>query len=275
MSAPQSSVVEVYLDDDPEPLARYRPPGRFELDTTRLQDGAHVLRIVAVDRSGQRGAREIPFRVRNGPGIAVDGLREGDVVHGKVAILVNAYGGAHEEEWEPARAETPAPVPTWAWVVFLAVVAWAMFYAVGEWRPPPEFAATPTYAAWASGPASVAEPVAGGDLGGRLYRTTCANCHQANGEGVAGAFPALVSDPVVTAPDPQQHIEVVLFGLAGGAIKGVRYTAQMPTWAGQLSDAEVAAVINHERTSWGNSAATITPSDVARVRAAYRQPGRP
>jgi mono/diheme cytochrome c family protein len=275
MSTRDTSFVEIYLDNDPEPVARYRPPGRFELDTDRLQDGPHLLRIVAGDRSGHRGGREIAFRVRNGPGIAVDGLREGDVVQGKVAILVNAYGGAHEEEWEPERAETRVPVPTWAWVVSLAAAAWAMFYAVGEWRPPSEFAATPTYAAWAAPRPSTAERAAAGDLGAGLYRTTCANCHQANGEGVPGGYPPLVGDPVVTAPNPEQHIEVTLFGLAGRVINGVRYSAQMPTWAGQLSDTEIAVVINHERTNWGNSAPMITPGDVARVRAAYRASGAP
>ena len=270
MTATETSSVEIYLDTDPRPLGQYRPPARFELDTGALPDGPHVLRIVATDRSGHRGVREIPFRVRNGPGIAVDGLREHDVVQGTITILVNAYGGAHEVEWEPARAETPAPIPTWAWVALLGVVAWAMFYVVREWRPPPEFASSPTFAVWAPGAAAAPLP-APSDLGGTLYRTTCANCHQQNGEGVPGAFPPLAGDPLATSVDPVPHIQVVLFGLSGKAINGVRYTAPMPTWAAQLSDGEVAAVINHERTSWGNHAPTVAPSDVARIRAASGQ----
>jgi cytochrome c oxidase cbb3-type subunit 2 len=46
----------------------------------------------------------------------------------------------------------------------------------------------------------------------------------------------------------------------------VFYQAQMPAWADQLSDEEAAAVINHERTSWGNNAPPVTPADVAKVR---------
>ncbi len=99
--------IEVYLDDHPDPYVTFVPPERFELDATRLEDGQHQLRIVAIDRSGHRGVRTVPFEVRNGPGIVVDGLHDHEVVEGKINVLVNAYGGAYEEIWEPARAETP------------------------------------------------------------------------------------------------------------------------------------------------------------------------
>lgn len=252
----------VYLDDEPEPIARYRPPGSFDLDTTGMEDGPHVLRIVAVDRTGRRGVRTIPFEVRNGPGIAIDGLREHDVVEGKISVLVNAYGGAYEEKWEPTRAETPAPVPTWAWVTLIAVVAWAMYYGVRQWNPTPQFANTPTYRSAAA--PQPEKPRAG--LGAELYRTSCANCHQNNGQGVPHVFPPLAGDPVVTAQDPTEHIRVVLFGKKGGIINGEKYQAGMPAWKDQFSDEEAAAVINHERTSWGNNAPTVTPEEVETVR---------
>ena len=264
------SRVEVYLDDGEEPIGVYQPPARLHLDTERLDDGPHELRIVATDRSGHRGVRRIPFEVRNGPGIAVDGLKRGDVVEGELDLLVNAYGGAYEENWEPARAETPAPIPTWAWVLFLGTVAWAMFYAARTWSPTPDMAGSPTYAAWAKGttelpPADAASSATGG-TGAALYRTSCASCHQSNGGGLEGVFPPLAGDPVVLAEDPTRHIEVVLFGLEGESIQGVEYPTAMPGWADQLSDAEVAAVVNHERTSWGNDAPTVTPDQVAEVR---------
>lgn len=272
----RASRVEVYLDGEPEPVGIYRPPARFRLDTESLEDGAHELRIVATDRSGHRGVRTLRFEVRNGPGIAVDGLKDGDVVEGELSLLVNAYGGAYEENWEPARAETPAPVPTWAWVLFLGVVAWAMFYAAENWSPSSGMASSPTYAAWtrdrgpsgpAGGAASGATPATAGG-GASLYRTSCASCHQTNGQGVEGTFPPLAGDPVVTAPDPGRHVEIVLFGLQGKSIGGVDYVTPMPSWADQLSDAEVAAIVNHERTSWGNDASTVTAARVAEVRAA-------
>ena len=128
--------VEIYLDDAPEPVAIHVPPAELELDTSTLEDGPHVLVVVATDESGRRGVRRIPFEVRNGPGIAVTGLRGGDVVEGRLALLVNAYGGGYEEHWEPARAETPAPIPTWVWVLLLLIVAWAIFYLARQWAPP-------------------------------------------------------------------------------------------------------------------------------------------
>ncbi|HTG00971.1 MAG TPA: c-type cytochrome [Nitrospirota bacterium] len=261
MSETHDNEIIVYLDDGTEPIARYSPPGSFDLDTTRMEDGPHALRIVAVDRSGHRGVRKIRFEVRNGPGIALDGLRENDVVEGKISVLINAYGGAYEEKWEPRRAETPAPVPTWAWVVLIGIVAWAMYYGIQQWKPTPRFADTPTYKVVAR---QTEKPASG--LGAELYRTSCANCHQINGQGVPNVFPPLAGDPVVTAQDPSEHIKIVLFGKAGGAINGRKYQTPMPAWAGQLSDEEAAAVINHERTSWGNNAPPITSEEIARVR---------
>jgi cytochrome c oxidase cbb3-type subunit 2 len=109
---------------------------------------------------------------------------------------------------------------------------------------------------------------AGGGAGAELYRTTCANCHQSNGQGLTGAFPPLAGDPVVTAPDPTTHVHTVLFGLEGKPIGGVVYPGQMPAWGAHLSNEEIATIVNHERTSWGNKAPTITADDVARIRAA-------
>lgn len=255
--------VEVYLDDNPEPIATFTPPDSFELDTTLLEDGQHILRIRASDRTGRRGLREIPFEVRNGPGIAVDGLNENDVVDGRIGVLVNAYGGAYEEKWEPARAETPKPIPTWAWVAFILVVAWSMYYGVSQWKPHAPYSNTPTYgkAAMTGGEKEASE-----ERGEELYRTSCANCHQENGQGITGTFPPLAGDPVVTAKDPTAHIRTVLFGKKDVPINGIKYQAEMPAWGGQLSDEEIASVINHERTSWGNNAPIVTPADVAKVR---------
>jgi len=106
-------------------------------------------------------------------------------------------------------------------------------------------------------------------LGESTFMASCAACHQATGQGIVGAFPPLVGNAVVGADDPAEHIATVLYGKpGGGVIDGVTYTSPMPPFAAQLSDEQIAAVINHERTSWGNSATLVTPDAVAAARKA-------
>lgn len=117
----------------------------------------------------------------------------------------------------------------------------------------------------AGAPAQPANAPAGAD-GATLYSNHCASCHQANGRGLAGVFPPLVNNPVVMADDPAQHIATVLHGAQGRIIDGVTYPAAMPAFAAQLNDVQIAAIIAHERSSWGNQAPTVTAKDVAAVR---------
>lgn len=110
---------------------------------------------------------------------------------------------------------------------------------------------------------------AGGDLaalGAQIYSANCARCHQPDGQGLPGVAPPLKGDPVVTAREPGEHIRTVLGGASGRIIAGKQYPGKMPAFADLLSDEEIAAVINHERTSWGNSAPAVTPADVRKER---------
>jgi mono/diheme cytochrome c family protein len=269
MTTPLSHGVRIYLDQGAAPIAEFDPPSVFSLDTERLTDGPHTLRVEAVDEWGHRSERVIPFEVRNGPGIAVEGIAPGETVGGRRSLVVNAYAAGRVETWEPVRAETPTPIPSWVWVVFLVMVAAGVFYVAREWQPPARFASTPTYAAWAAAATSRAVAAPSTDRGAELFRVTCANCHQANGEGVPGAFPPLVGDPVVTSSEPKEHAQIVLFGLSGRVISGARYTAQMPAWGAQLSDDEIAAIMNYERSAWGNSGPRTSATLVSTVRAAH------
>ena len=263
----QQGKIEVFLDDNKEPIAVYSPPARFELDTTILDDGEHKITVIAYGEHRKKSVRNIKFIVRNGPGIAIQGLKENDVVEGKVSLLVNAYGASAKEKWEPITAETPSPIPSWIWVVFILIVAWAMFYFINQWNPPEEFANTPTYKKPQITEATKEVPqnltaINGADI----YRKSCSSCHQENGQGLTNVFPPLMSDDVVKAKDATEHIRIVLFGLQGKIINRIKYLTPMPAWADQLSDEEVAAVINHERTSWGNDAQLIKAEDVQKVR---------
>ena len=93
--------------------------------------------------------------------------------------------------------------------------------------------------------------------GEKVYGTSCAACHQANGEGVPGAFPPIKGGPISTGPK-DGHIDIVMNGKPGTA---------MAAFAGQLNDIDLAAVITYERNAWGNNAGDlIQPSEVKAAR---------
>jgi len=258
--------IEVFIDDEPTPRHRLEPPTQLELDTEGLADGPHRLRVHAVEDSGPVGVEEIPFTVRNGPGIAVVGLSDGDTLRGRIPLLINAFASRPGDAFEPARAETPAPIPTWAWVLFLVVVAWGMWYVASELGVYQQRAVATAPAA-SQGASVPGAPVMAGQqswaiLGEQVYGNKCAACHQLTGQGLPGVFPPLKDSAIVIAPDPTEHIRTVLRGLSGKTIGGVTYAAAMPAFADQLTDDEVAAVLSHERNSWGNQARPVKSEEV-------------
>ena len=83
--------------------------------------------------------------------------------------------------------------------------------------------------------------------GEQVYNANCAACHQASGEGIPGAFPALVAAPSVVGPQAAQ-IDILLNGKGAG----------MPAWK-QLSDVEIASVITYTRNAWANAGTGTDP----------------
>lgn len=90
--------------------------------------------------------------------------------------------------------------------------------------------------------------------GARVYQQ-CQGCHQPSGTGIAGTFPPLAghAPALLAAKNGRTYmIQVVLYGLQGSLkVKGQTYSGIMPAFA-RLSDADIAAVLNHISTSWGN-----------------------
>lgn len=82
------------------------------------------------------------------------------------------------------------------------------------------------------------------DLGQSIYNAQCAACHQPNGAGIPGVFPALAGEGASADPDRrEEHLGVVINGVRGSAMQAYR---------DQLSMRELAAVITYERNAWGN-----------------------
>jgi hypothetical protein len=135
--------VRVYLDDDPKPIIDQKLPTDVTLDTRNLEDGPHRLLIRAQGQSGREGIEEIPFQVRNGPGIIVSGLRPSSTRRGEVRFTIDAFSA--DDPFDPRRAEARSSIPVWVWVMSLFVVAWSVWYAARMWDVPAQFADTPTY----------------------------------------------------------------------------------------------------------------------------------
>ncbi len=92
--------------------------------------------------------------------------------------------------------------------------------------------------------------------GEKVYNTNCAACHQANGAGLPGAFPAIAGSPVANGA-AAAHVNTVMNGRAGTA---------MAAYKSILNDVDMAAVLTFQRNSWGNSGSVIQPADIKAVR---------
>lgn len=109
--------------------------------------------------------------------------------------------------------------------------------------------------------------------GAKLY-AQCAGCHQQNGQGIRGAFPPLAGHTaeILAKPGGREYlIKTLLWGLQGVIeVRGVRYNSNMPAY-NQLKDEEIAALLNHIATAWGDDKNVkdfkpFTPAEVKALR---------
>lgn len=125
-----TSTIYIFVDDEERPIAELSSPVSFQLDTRKLTDGDHVLKIVSRDPGGKEGIRKIPFQVRNGPAIMVEGIREHAIVDGVVPLMVNAYGKGDQREFLITGSETPQSIPWWVWILIVGFGGWSLFYLI-------------------------------------------------------------------------------------------------------------------------------------------------
>ncbi len=99
--------------------------------------------------------------------------------------------------------------------------------------------------------------------GAKVFSTNCSSCHGAQGQGLAGSFPPLANNPVVTG-DPNKVVGIVLNGLHTSiSVNGQTYNGVMPPWKGTLSNKDIADVITYIRGSLGsNHASAVTEAQV-------------
>ncbi len=98
-------------------------------------------------------------------------------------------------------------------------------------------------------------------LGEAAY-SHCVACHQANGQGIAGAFPPLAGHmPGLVAVEGGREylIKTVLYGLQGQiTVLGNTYNAVMAPLP-YLSDSDIAAALNYALHAWDND--ELLPED--------------
>ncbi|GAA4143732.1 cytochrome c [Sphingobacterium kyonggiense] len=124
----QKSKIYIFIDEETVPVAEVYAPVNFELDTRKLVDGPHTLKIVSKDPFGKEGLRIIPFEVRNGPAIEITGIKENAVLDDLVPIMINAYGKGDSANFMIEGSETPQGIPWWVWILIIGFVGWAMYY---------------------------------------------------------------------------------------------------------------------------------------------------
>jgi mono/diheme cytochrome c family protein len=187
-------------------------------------------------------AEELP----KGPGVELV-YAKCQICHDLTYPIENA--GLSEEEWASTvddMIDYGAPINEEERAVIIKYLATYL----GPNPPPAEEAAAPEAPAGVDGKAA--------------YATNCAGCHQAEGQGVPGAFPPLKGNPVLVK-DPAYPALVVLFGLQGAVEVGeTTYNGAMPP-LGHLDDATVAAIVNHVLQSYNEE---LLPEDFKPIDAA-------
>jgi cytochrome c oxidase subunit 2 len=161
--------------------------------------------------------------------------------HAYMPIVVEVKSAEDYAKWVQAeKAKMPSPA------------APQQVAAAAPAAPAAQGAAEPAKAGAAPQKMTVDELKASGE---KVYAANCAACHQPTGKGLPPTFPALAGSKIATGAKGA-HVDIVLKGKPG--------TAMAPF--ARLSDAEVAAVVTYERTSWGNNAGEVQPAEIAAAR---------
>ena len=104
---------------------------------------------------------------------------------------------------------------------------------------------------------------AGATVDGKaLYSANCQSCHQESGLGLKGAFPPLKGSAVVTGDNLELYVDIIMNGYDArpeyGAMAAVGSNMN-------FTENDVAAIINYERTSWGNTGKKVTPEEIKKI----------
>ena len=163
----------------------------------------------------------------------------------------------------PEPTEGANPIPWFVIVLVGCLAAFCIAYIV--------HANVDTPSEWGDGRSRAElageQPAAGAKVdGAALFASACVACHQASGAGLPGVFPPLAGSEWVTGKE-STVAAIVLHGISGPInVKGAGYAGAMPAFKDQFSDEQLAAVLSHVRSQWGNAGAPVSAATVAQVR---------
>ncbi|MEO5998854.1 MAG: cbb3-type cytochrome c oxidase subunit II [Chitinophagaceae bacterium] len=100
--------------------------------------------------------------------------------------------------------------------------------------------------------------------GTALYAANCQSCHQENGEGLKGAFPSLKGSKIVLDDNPEIMVDIIMNGYSGRVSEGLPAMPAIGT-NNNLGAEEISAIMNHEKTSWGNNAKKVNAADIKKM----------
>lgn len=97
-----------------------------------------------------------------------------------------------------------------------------------------------------------------------LYTANCQSCHQENGEGLPGAFPPLKGSKVVTDDNPELMVNIIMNGYSGREKEGFGPMPAVGTM-NNLSADEISAIMNHEKSTWGNNSKKVSVEEIEKL----------
>jgi mono/diheme cytochrome c family protein len=200
---------------------------------------------------------------------------EDEIDYRETADVTRVHGAVKREHKEPEVGIVPVPV--WWFAVVILVAFGGAFY-LGQYgggfrgdvfnENEGNVAAAAKGGAAGAAAGGEAKVVSLAEQGKKVFNQNCASCHQTNGAGVPGTYPALAGAHWVN-DSPKRLTALVLKGMQGPHVAdGKSYNGAMPAWA-SLKEQKVAAVLSYIRSAWGNTAGEITPEQVAAVQAEF------
>ena len=168
-----------------------------------------------------------------------------------------SYAREHEEP-----VERNNPVPWLLGLVAACLCVWGVsYFLLNQSLAPATALPSKSAATTPQAPTPVAAD------GAQIFASRCSSCHQATGAGLPGVFPPLAGSEWVNG-DASKVAEILLLGINGPiTVKGATFHGVMPAFGHQLSDAEIAAVASHVRSSFGNKSPAVTADVVKAERA--------